>query len=208
MSIPLALPSSLTTSRSRNWGRAADIRSDDIVHQVMAQHAAGIRQSVGPEARDGVQQDTCGLQRRGSQHDDAAFRFVGFLTSAIEKQYASGLAAPIDLNFPHYSVTAEREAPGFGRGGKSIGNGIPESSGIATAPTTPTIVTGSKAIHTPRTLRSPLGNNPPPSPMPGASFCTMRSPQFSGKGGRYSAVRKCGMCSMEPATPTKLSTLS
>ena len=95
---------------------AAGPASRHVVHQVVAQHAAGIGQTVGIFAGGRIQQNAGGLECLRAQNDRLAADFLRFLRHTIDVSHAPRLVgAAVHVHMADHGIRNERAVAGFQR---------------------------------------------------------------------------------------------
>src|SRR5262249_6331666 len=90
-----------------------------VIHKVVSQLAAGVRQAVGKLRRAGVQQDARRLQGRGVKENNAAVEFKSCFRLPVNHSHArDSLLGGIVNQAVHHAVRAKREFASGLRSGK------------------------------------------------------------------------------------------
>ncbi len=99
---------------------AACARAHVVIHEVVAEFAAAIGETVGKFGSRGIEEDARGLQRGSTNEKDARLEFERGLRLRIDDANTTDAASlRIEDETVNDAVRANREPPGFLRGGES-----------------------------------------------------------------------------------------
>ena len=133
--------------------RAAGAAAHHVVHQVVAEHAAGVGDAVRVPARRGVQHDARGLQRRGAQDDDLAGRLALAARQPVHVADAGALPFRVGRDVADDGVRNERQPPRGGRRRQRAVRAAVVRAGPAAAPAGAAVVAGRAAVQRARQHR-------------------------------------------------------
>ena len=97
---------------------AASAAAHVVIHQIVAEFAAGVSKAVGKFRCGGIEKNASGFQRRTANEKDAALEFKRVLGLRIDDPHTANAARlRIEVEAVNDAVWADGEAASFLRGG-------------------------------------------------------------------------------------------